>query len=222
MDHHDSIGLASVTVAEARLDAIPTSRQTRAIGSDRRDAPMSDDDLLDRLRRGDEGAFEHLFRTWYAPLVRLGEGMLRDRAVAEEIAQDVMLELWRRREHLSSEGTPQAYLFRSMRNRSLNHLRHLKVEKRGEPHASRAAALEPPADRVLVEQEMSEAVRVAIDQLPDRCREVFELSRLHGLKYAEIANVLGVSVKTVEAQMGRALKALRVSLAEWLPKGGVL
>jgi RNA polymerase sigma-70 factor (ECF subfamily) len=148
--------------------------------------------------------------------------MLRDRAVAEEIAQDVMLELWRRREHLSSEGTPQAYLFRSMRNRSLNHLRHLKVEKRGEPHAARTGALEPPADRILVEQEMSEAVRVAIGQLPDRCREVFELSRLHGLKYTEIANVLGVSVKTVEAQMGRALKALRGSLAEWLPKGGAL
>ena len=72
---------------------------------------MSDRELLDRLRGGDQQAFDTIFRTWYAPLVRLAEGMLRDRAVAEEVVQDVMLELWRRREVLAAEGSPQAYLF---------------------------------------------------------------------------------------------------------------
>src|SRR5437763_14208524 len=95
---------------------------------------MSDRAVLDRLREGDATAFDEVFRTWYAPLVRLAEGMLRDRAVAEEIVQDVMLELWRRRDRLAAEGSPQAYLFQSTRNRALNHLRHARVEQRGEPH----------------------------------------------------------------------------------------
>ncbi|MBI2615354.1 MAG: sigma-70 family RNA polymerase sigma factor, partial [Gemmatimonadetes bacterium] len=78
----------------------------------------------------------------------------------------------------------------------------------------------PPADRDLLEQEMDVALAQAVAQLPDRCREAFELSRLHGLKYAEIAQVLEISVKTVEAQMGKAIRVLRERLAPWLPEGG--
>jgi RNA polymerase sigma-70 factor (ECF subfamily) len=68
-----------------------------------------------------------------------------------------------------------------------------------------------------VEDEIDTALKKAVAELPDRCREVFELSRRDGLKYAEIASVLGISVKTVEAQMGKALRTLRVKLAPWLP-----
>ena len=67
--------------------------------------------LLDRLRKGDQGAFDEIFREWYAGLVRAAESMLRDRAVAEEIVQDVMLELWRRRASLDPHGSPKAYLY---------------------------------------------------------------------------------------------------------------
>jgi RNA polymerase sigma-70 factor (ECF subfamily) len=69
-----------------------------------------------------------------------------------------------------------------------------------------------------VHEELSVAVQAAVQSLPDRCREVFELSRVHGLKYAEIARQLGISVKTVEAQMGKALRTLREKLAGWLPE----
>ena len=178
---------------------------------------VSDSELLERLRKGDTQAFDAIFRTWYGPLVGTAERMLRDRAVAEEIVQDVMLELWRRRETLAADGSAQAYLFQATRNRVLNHLRHLKIEQRSEPDIRGESSSTPRADAELAHEELSVAVQEAVQSLPDRCREVFELSRVHGLKYAEIARELGISVKTVEAQMGKALRTLRERLAAWLP-----
>lgn len=180
---------------------------------------MPDLELLARLRAGDADAFDEIFRVWYAPLVRTADAMLRDRAVAEELVQDVLLELWRRRETLTADGSPQAYLFQSVRNRALNHLRHARVAKRGEPHLAVEPSPRPAAEAHLVEAEIEAALREAVAALPPRCREVFELSRVHGLRYAEIAQTLGVSVKAVEAQMGKALRTLRQRLAPWLPKG---
>ena len=178
---------------------------------------VTDRELLERLRQGDSAAFDEIFRTWYGPLVGTAERMLRDRAVAEELVQDVMLELWRRRETLAADGSAQAYLFQATRNRVLNHLRHLKIEQRSEPDVRGESSSTPHADAAVVEEELDVAVQRAVQSLPDRCREVFELSRVHGLKYAEIARQLGISVKTVEAQMGKALRTLRERLAPWLP-----
>ena len=179
---------------------------------------MSDRDLLERLRQGDASAFDAIFRAWYGPLVGTAERMLRDRAVAEELVQDVMLELWRRRETLAPDGSPQAYLFQATRNRVLNHLRHLKIEQRSEPEVrSESPTSSPHADAAVAQKELDAAVHRAVQSLPDRCRQVFELSRVHGLKYSEIARQLGISVKTVEAQMGKALRTLREQLAAWLP-----
>ena len=181
---------------------------------------VTDSELLERLRRGDTSAFDTIFRTWYGPLVGTAERMLRDRAVAEELVQDVMLELWRRRETLAADGSAQAYLFQATRNRVLNHLRHLRIEQRSEPEIRGESSSSPRADSALVHAELDVAVQKAVQALPDRCREVFELSRVHGLKYAEIAKTLGISVKTVEAQMGKALRTLRERLAPWLPDQG--
>jgi RNA polymerase sigma-70 factor (ECF subfamily) len=176
-------------------------------------------ELLERIRQGDEGAFDAAFRANYPSLVGMAEGMLRSRAVAEEIVQDVMLAVWRRRDSLPIEESLKAYLFRATRNRALNHLRHARVERQGEPYAAGATEKAPAAPSLLEEEEIDVAVREAIGELPERCREVFELSRVHGLRYAEIASALGISVKTVEAQMGKALRILRDRLAAWLPGG---
>jgi len=127
-----------------------------------------------------------------------------------------MLELWKRRETLADDSSPQAYLFQSTRNRSLNHLRHERVAKDAEPFATRSEIVESKAHSRMVEEEMRVAMRRAVDSLPDRCREIFELSRTNGLKYLEIAALLGISVKTVEAQMGKALRVLREELSPWL------
>ena len=176
---------------------------------------MNDPNLLERLRAGDQAAFDDIFRAHYPALVASAEAMLRDRAAAEEVVQDVLLELWRRRETLAIDTSLRAYLFRATRNRALNRIRHERVQRRGEPILAIADA-PAPADVALAEHEIDDAVRRAIAALPPRCREVFELSRIRGLRYLEIAETLGISVKTVEAQMGKALRILRDRLAPFL------
>jgi RNA polymerase sigma-70 factor (ECF subfamily) len=94
-------------------------------------------------------------------------------------------------------------------------LRHEKVVQRGSVFAVQDTAAQPAGDRGLVENEIHMALQNALKELPPRCREVFELSRVHGLKYAEIAATLDISIKTVEAQMGKALRILRTQLAQW-------
>ncbi|MBW3572608.1 MAG: RNA polymerase sigma-70 factor [Gemmatimonadetes bacterium] len=180
---------------------------------------MTDRELLDRLRQGDRDAFDALFRAHYASAVAVAERIAGERDVAEEVVQDVMLELWRRRESLSVGESLRAYMVRAARNRALNHLRHERMKVRTAPHAAGPAATQPDAPSRLAEAEIDAAFRDAVDALPERCREVFLLSRGQGLKYAEIAGVLGISIKTVEAQMGKALRVLRERLAAWLPGG---
>ena len=177
---------------------------------------MDDRELLERVRAGDEGAYDTIFRTWYAPLVRVAGALLQDSDAAEEVVQDVMVELWRRRHLMDADVTLRAYLLRAVRNRSLNQLRHLKVRRETTGDVE-ALYNEPVAsDQPVVAGELAEAVKIALDELPPRCREVFDLSRVHGLKYAEIAESLGISQKTVEAQMGKALRILRARLETWL------
>jgi len=178
---------------------------------------VSDQELVERLRGGNQDAFDAIFREHYSFLVGLVQSMLHDRAVAEEIAQDVMLELWRRRESIVLEATLRAYLFRAARNRALNYIRHERVVQRAAPYAADEPSAPPSAEHALADAEIERAVHAALQELPPRCREVFELSRIHNLKYAEIARTLEISIKTVEAQMGKALRLLRESLAEWLP-----
>lgn len=181
-----------------------------------------DREQLARLRAGETGAFDAIFRANYALLVRIAEAMLRDRASAEEIAQDVMLELWRRRESLDVTESVRGYLLQATRNRSLNMLRHRAIERRSEPQLADGVSRLPATDSAVREREIEVAIHAAIAELPDRCRQVFELSRMEGLKYAEIATRLGISVKTVEVQMGKALRILRERLRSWLPSGDSL
>jgi RNA polymerase sigma-70 factor, ECF subfamily len=174
---------------------------------------------LERMRAGDEAAFDALFRSWYPPLVQFGERILRDRDAAEEVVQDVMLELWKRRDTLVIQGSPQSYLFQATRNRALNRLRHLRVENRDDDFDADSLPASASTDAPASAAELEVALQRAIDSLPPRCRQVFEMNRLHGLKYAEVAAALEISVKGVEAHMARALRALREQLAPWLPPG---
>jgi RNA polymerase sigma-70 factor (ECF subfamily) len=177
---------------------------------------MDERELLVRLRAGEEAAYDAIFRQWYAPLVATTTALLRDGGPAEEVVQDVMLELWRRRESITFETSIRAYLFQATRNRALNYLRRQRVEARGEGTIAASMPTPEPADSEAREAELNIAIQSAIASLPDRCREVFELSRIQGLKYAEIATELGISVKTVEAQMGKALRVMREQLAPWI------
>ncbi len=178
-----------------------------------------DPEILARLRAGDDAAFAEAFRAHYAALVVAADRMLGDRAAAEDVAQEAMLELWRRRESFPADTRIRAYLYQSVRNRALNHIRHLRVARRAEPELPLPTAPDP-ADAAALTAELDTAMKAAVGGLPDDVRETFQMSRVDGLTYAEIARTLGVSVKTVEARMGRALRSLRDRLAPWLPSGG--
>ncbi len=182
--------------------------------------PSDDRALLAGLRAGDQTAFDAIFRTHYAHLVAFAQSLLHDRGSAEDVAQDVMLELWRRRAELVIQESLRAYLLRATRNRALNQLRHANVERRAEPMLIGEASIDAAGAAGVVASELRAAIVSAVTELPPGCREVFELSRTHGLRYAEIAATLGISVKTVESQMGKALRHMRNRLAAWLPSGG--
>lgn len=180
---------------------------------------MDESELLTRLRQGDDEAFATIFREHYSWLVLAAARLLGDRSLAEEVVQDVMLELWRRREEIVLAGPLRAYLHQATRNRALNRLRHGKTVRESEPYVRPPSAAPRPDARVS-SRELQARVAQALAELSEPQREVFELSRRDGLTYPEIANVLDISVKTVEARMGRALRHLRERLAPWLPPGG--
>lgn len=181
---------------------------------------MSDADLLARLRAGDHAAFDAIFRQWYEPVVRSANRVLHDPGVAEELAQDVLLELWRRRETLAVDSSVAGYLMQAVRNRALNHLRHLQVQKKSAVYVEALSEPAEPADAELQARELHDAIRDAIAELPPRTREVFVMSRERSMRYSEIAEQLGVSVKAVEANMSRALRQLREKLSRFLPDHG--
>ena len=173
-----------------------------------------DAELVRRIRAGDERALEAVFKAHYAGMASFVQRFVRSPDLAEELVQDVFLKLWSKREQLAEIETFRTYLFRAARNTALNYLRRAKLERRWQEE--QGTDTDPPttfaADDETVEQELAAAVQEAINRLPPRCREIFLLSRDGGLTYAEIARSLEISVKTVETQMGRALKSLRASL----------
>ncbi|CAN5884781.1 RNA polymerase sigma-70 factor [soil metagenome] len=181
--------------------------------------PVDESELLSRLRDGDDDAYSTIFREHYPGIVVSATRLLGERALAEEIAQDVMLELWRRRESLTLTGPVRAYLHSAARNRALNRLRQARTAQRGEVYV-RGPSESPASDSGAIAGELEVAVAQALAALSEPQREVFEMSRTRGLTYNEIAELLGISVKSVEARMGRALKQMREHLAPWLPDGG--
>lgn len=179
--------------------------------------PAPDAELVRRIRAGDERALEAVFRAYYAGMASFVQRFVRSPDVAEELVQDIFFKLWSKREQLSDIESFRTYLYRAARNQALNWLRRQKLERRWqEEHGGEDDAPTPHlADEEASEQEVAAAVQEAIQRLPPRCREVFLLSRDGGLTYAEIARTLDISVKTVETQMGRALKALRLALQRY-------
>jgi RNA polymerase sigma-70 factor (ECF subfamily) len=181
-------------------------------------------DWIALVRAGDTAAFEAMFRRYYEPLLRFALAYVPSREAAEDLVQDVFFRVWEQRERWEVRATLAAYLYGATRNRCLDYVRHRIVEQQWEERAATARIVAretihgpaPSAQATLELDELDAAIRRAVDRLPDRCRQTFVLSREHGLSYAEIAAVMGISVKTVKIQMGRALKALRTTLAPFL------
>ncbi len=177
-----------------------------------------------RVRTGDAQAFEALFRAYVDPLCSFAYSYVESESQAQEIVQDLFARLWERRETLERPRSVRAYLYGATRNRVLNERRHARVEAAFRHRALRLEAAQATAPRPVPPEEdlhagaLAVAVERAVTELPPRCREVFTLTRDQHLSYAEAADVLGISPKTVEIHMGRALSLLRSKLSDWLPQ----
>ena len=138
--------------------------------------------------------------------------------MAEEVVQHVFFTIWDKKDRFNFDAPLTAYLYRSVHNASLNHLKHLKIRAASEPGiALQWKHQAEPADKKTMNTEMENRLRKALNELPAQCRTIFQLSRFECLKYHEIATALGLSPKTVENQMGKALRLMRIKLADLLP-----
>lgn len=167
------------------------------------------------LRVDDEKAFDELFRAWYTPLVRYAftftDGDLDE---AEELVQETFAKFWTQRATLDLQHSVKAYLYRMVHNLALNRLRSQRIQERYTDHQMRQMAQEYEAPKD--DPELQHRFQDVLKTLPAQCRQVFELSRFESLKYREIADQLGISIKTVETHMGKALRIMRQELAEYL------
>lgn len=167
-------------------------------------------------------SFSELYLMYYPKLVRFAKEFVVLEEDAENITQYVFTDLWERRDAIDHIENVNAYLFRLVRNRCLDYLKHKVFEQKYAENVQASFEIElnlklQSLDRFDVSDisegnETERLVRDAINSLPKRCRDIFLLSRMKGLKYREISEKLGISVNTVECQMGIALKKLRVKL----------
>lgn len=167
---------------------------------------------------GKEGEFEQVFKSHFRALHVYAFSFVKDRDLAEDMVQAAFCKLWEKFGDLEIRRSVSAYLYRSVYHECLNHLKHLKVRETHARHARHTEAA--PTDNSpggLQASELAERISEALVALPEGCRTVFQLSRFESLRYAEIAERLQISVKTVENQMGKALKILRGKLADYLP-----
>ncbi|HMO38987.1 MAG TPA: RNA polymerase sigma-70 factor [Saprospiraceae bacterium] len=180
---------------------------------------FTDEELLTLLRSDADKAVELLFRQYYAYVCKTIYQVLNDEQVAEDIAQEVFFEVWRRKEQLTIKTSLRGYLRRAAVNRTLNYLRDRKIKWDDEPVLPMLEDETPGAPQHLEAGDLQRLIDEAIDALPEKCRVVFILSRQDELSYQEIANNLQISVKTVENQVSKALKHLRIALKPYLSDG---
>ena len=179
---------------------------------------FQDEHIASLLSKRDEAAFEQVFKIHYKNLHAYAFTILKDVDEAEEMVQQVFFKLWERSDHLSFSGPIAAYLYRAVHNESLNFLKHQKVKAGHQLHVAYSMKNKTEqAQPRMIRKELENKFREALNELPEQCRTVFQLSRFEDMKYKEIAEKLDISIKTVENHMGKALKLLRAKLVDFLP-----
>ncbi len=165
-----------------------------------------------------EKYYESLFREFYTPLYHYAYTIVSEEMTAEEAVQEVFLKLWQKRETLNIETSVKAYLYRAVHNHCINFMNREKLKDKYQKHVSNRPidyGLSPLNE--LQAKELKQKIAEAFKVLPEKCRTVFYLSRQEELSYKEIAEKLSISIKTVENQIGKALKILRNELRPLLP-----
>ena len=171
------------------------------------------------LRRGKEEAFAYVFRMYYSPLLNYAGRILKDVEAANDVVQECFCRLYERRRELRKELQVRPYLYKSVYNACMDAIKHQKEsnyinQELLDFYFSKVVET-PEAEQALLDEDLKGAIQDAINKLPERCREIFVLSKVDGLSNKQIAEQLNISMKTVEAQMTTAFVRLRKELG-WL------
>lgn len=198
------------------MDAILVSKP---LGKQRACASKMEGLFKKVVQEGDYVAFRELFTRYYRSLCNYSMRVVTTREVAEEVVSDVFVKLWKNREQIEVHTSFEAYMYRAVRNQSLDYLK-LKMHRVHERESLETiqwnlayADHYTPVEEVVF-NEFYDRVETYINDLPRQCQLIFRMSREEGLRYREIADLLNISIKTVETQMGRALKTLRERVPE--------
>jgi len=182
------------------------------------------DELFDQVKAGDQKAFEHLFSIYFARLNDFAKNVVRDDVISQDIVQEVFVKVWESSAEIESINV-EAFLFRLVRNRCIDYIKHIKVVNNRMQEVHISAKYEElyridfigNEPYVLIEQELKTKIERTIQGLPERCREVFIMSRMDGLKNKEIAEKLDINIKNVERHISRAMQSFRQNFSEELP-----
>lgn len=178
-----------------------------------------DADIIRLLKERNEEVFGQVFKDNFKDLRRYAFSFVQEQELAEDIVQNVFYKLWERMDVLNFSDSLAAYLYRAVYNESLNALKHSKVKRVYQKYIHRHMKdqTDPAAHKKVQLNELEQRLRAAINELPEQCRAIFQMSRFEDLRYRDIGDRLGISVKTVENQMGKALRILRGKLVDFLP-----
>ena len=172
----------------------------------------AEDKFLKSLNSKQPEAFKVLFREFYNTMISFSLNFIIEKEVAEDIVQELFANIWENNYQFYSLPSLKTFLYRSVKNAAINHLKHEKVKQRSMPlHV--CEVYEEPDDFKMIEEEMYKILFEVIDSLPKRCKEIFEL-HLAGRKNEEIANLLNISILTVKTQKSRAMQILRTHMGE--------
>ncbi len=176
--------------------------------------PQKDSEILSGLQRSDTGYFDLLFENYYDKLCNYVTSIIHNADIAEDLVQDLFATIWVNRKHLYIHSSFKAYLFRAAYNAAIDHSKHLNIISEYQFNISRQTT--PSFNDTMEFMELLESLETNIEQLPEKCKEIFKLSRFENLKYREIANKLSISENTVDTQIRRALKKLKEALKDYL------
>jgi RNA polymerase sigma-70 factor (ECF subfamily) len=174
----------------------------------------NDQELFREVKKGHQPAFERLFKHYYASLARYASSITRDITVGEEIAQEVFLYIWDKKNQIELHTGFKSYIFSSAKNKCLNYLKLELPKHQATTDLDHVQIGNMPLMGRDETDLLKKKIQAAIDVLPEKCRNIFVLSRYGGLTYKEIAEELDISVKTVENQMTIALRKLKEQLSE--------
>jgi RNA polymerase sigma-70 factor (ECF subfamily) len=180
--------------------------------------------LFHSLAKGDEMAFEKLYKLYFPRLYSFSFKIIGDTGLAKDVVQNVFVKIWETHPAFNF-ANPEAFIYQMVRNASLNYIRHLKVvdnlksEIKNQFLGEELYYIDMVGNEpyILIEKELNDKILAVMNSLPDKCLNVFRLSRLDGLKNREIAEQLGISIKSVEKHISKALQIYKDNFATYLP-----